>query len=251
MRSRLAVAALAVGPALAGLTAAGVARADDLALERSGAAGVASDPAREREIVAAVNADEKPASPSVVAKPEEEAPPLPPRHKGVVLESSLGGLVFLGRFRQIAPPAVWLHAQVGYEFFSWLMVFGEGELAFTDTSVADDGSRVRAFPLFGFGGGLRATVHATERVAIYAQGSLGGMKADIANGALALEGYRDAESLALMLGGRLGVEWYQVDRHLALGLAVGIRDAKGFARTTEGGDTPLMLDASGGLRYTF
>ena len=206
-------------------------------------------PPSAEQIEAAVKADA-----AGVTTPKEDveaAPPPLPRHKGVVLESSLGALVFLGRFRQIAPPAPWLHAQLGYEVFPFLMFFGEGELAFTDTSVAEDPSKARAFPMFGFGGGARATVHVTERVALYAQGSVGALKADIANNALAIVGFRDAESLGLSLSGRLGVEWYQIDRHIALGLAIGLRDAKGFAKTGPESDTPLMLDASLALRYTF
>jgi hypothetical protein len=207
-------------------------------------------PPTPEQIEAAVKADASGGA-TTPKEDQEAAPPPLPRHKGVVLESSLGGLVFLGRFRQIAPPAPWLHAELGYEVFPFLMFFGEGELAFTDTSVAQDPSKARAFPMFGVGGGARLTVHVTDRVALYGQGSLGALKADIANNALANVGFRNAESLGLSLGARLGVEWYQIDRHFALGLALGIRDAKGFATTGPGGDTPLMLDASLALRYTF
>ena len=63
-----------------------------------------------------------------------EAPPPPPYKKSVVVDSSLGALVFLGKFGKTAPPAPLLRTQVGYELFKWLMVFGEGELGFTDTS---------------------------------------------------------------------------------------------------------------------
>ena len=44
-----------------------------------------------------------------------EAPPPRPRRKGLVLESTLGVLGFAGQFRHVAPPAYWLHAQLGYE----------------------------------------------------------------------------------------------------------------------------------------
>jgi hypothetical protein len=207
-------------------------------------------PPTQEQIEAAVKADAA-GTASAPKEDVEAAPPALPRHKGFVLESSLGALVFLGRFRQVAPPAPWLHAQLGYELFPFLMFFAEGELAFTDTSVAQDPSKSRAFPLYGFGGGARLTVHITDRVALYGQGSLGAMKADIANNALANVGFRDAEALGLSITGRVCVEWYQVDRHFALGLGVGVRDAKGFARTGPQSDTPLMLDASAALRYTF
>jgi hypothetical protein len=180
-----------------------------------------------------------------------EAPPPLPRKKGVVVEGSMGALGFLGQFRHVAPPAIWLHTQVGYEVASWLMLFGYGELAFTDTSNAADESQSRAFPIFGFGGGARLTLHVSERVALFGQGELGALKADVPRNALAILGYRNAESLGLGAGARVGVEWYQVDRHMALGLAVGVRDAGGFAKLGLKSDTALMTDASVAIRYTF
>ena len=130
------------------------------------------------------------------------------------------------------------------------MLFAEGELAFTDTSEAEGPSQVYGFPIFGFGGGLRATLHATRRFAIYGQGDIDGMKADVPAGALKTLGYMNAESVGIAFGGRLGVEWYQVDRHMALGISGGIRNATGFAKTY-GSDTGLMADASAMIGYTF
>jgi hypothetical protein len=180
----------------------------------------------------------------------DEAPPPPPRHKGVVLESSLGALGFAGQFRHIAPPAAWLHTLLGYEATGWLMFFGEAELAYTDTSEAAGPTEVRAFPILGFGGGARVTMHASERVAVYAQLAVDALAADVPHGALAVLGYKSAESINPAVGGRLGIEWYQVDRHVALGVEGGLRDMEGFARS-RGSDVPLAWDASGALRYTF
>ena len=181
----------------------------------------------------------------------EEAPPPIPRTKGIVLDASLGVLGFLGQFRRVAPSAPWFHAQLGYELFNWLMFYGEGDLAFTDTSNAQDPSKVRAFPIFGLGGGTRITVHASERTAFYLESSLGFMKADVSNNAFTILGYRGAERLGFYIGGRLGFEWYQINRHVAIGLALGLKDATGFARTIGGGDTPLLWDAGLSFRYTF
>jgi hypothetical protein len=241
MRAGLAAAAL-----LGGMLVAGSARAAD---PPPGAPAPT-----EEQIEAAVKADANPAPPAAsVASPDadDEAPPPLPRKKGIVVESRLGALAFLGRFRQVAPTAPWFQIDAGYELFRWLLLFGEGELAITDTSVAQDASKARAFPIFGFGAGARFTVHLSERVALYGQGSLGAMKADVAKNAFGLLGYKDAESLGVYLGGRLGVEWYMVDRHLALGFGAGVRDAKGFAKTGPVSDTPLMLDVAVALRYTF
>lgn len=183
--------------------------------------------------------------------PAPEAPPPPPYKKSVVLDSSIGAIGFLGEFGKIAPPGPWMHVQLGYELLKWLMLYGEGDLAFTDTSNRQAPPNTRAFPIFGFGGGARFTIRFTDRVGVYAQGGLGMMKADIATRALGNLGFRDAESLGLYLGARLGVEWFQIDRHFALGLSSGIRTAQGFAKLGAGTDTPLALDGGVSLRYAF
>jgi hypothetical protein len=179
------------------------------------------------------------------------APPPRPRHSGLVLESTLGALGFAGQFRHVSPTAYWLHGQLGYEILPWLMVFGEGELALTDTSESQDESHNLGFAMFGFGGGVRVTVHASERVAIYGQGDAGALMANVPHGALALLGFREAESLGAQFGGRLGVDWYQVDRHMALCAAFGGRLAEGFAKKSATSDVPLLWDFGAGVRYTF
>ena len=131
------------------------------------------------------------------------------------------------------------------------MLFGEGELAFTDTGQSQDESHTLAFPLFGFGGGARATLHASPRFALFGQGQIDALAADVPHNALSILGFRNAESLAPSFGVRLGVEWYQIDRHLALSAQVGARDASGFAKVAAATDAPIMWDAAIGLRYTF
>jgi hypothetical protein len=180
-----------------------------------------------------------------------EAPPPRPRKKGLVLEATSGVLGFGGQFRHIAPPSFWMHMQLGYEIFKWLMVFGEGELAFTTDDVDQDPSHSIAFPIYGFGGGLRGTIHITDRVAIFVQGEGGALTALVPQGALEVLGFRNAEGLNGQFGGRIGVEWYQVDRHIALTAQSGARDAMGFAKVVGSPDLPLMWDGSVGLRYTF
>jgi hypothetical protein len=166
-------------------------------------------------------------------------------------DPTVGAIAFLGQFGKVAPPGPWMHIQVGYELLKFLMVYGEGELAFTDTSRREDPPKSRVFPLFGFGGGARLTIKFTDRFGVYLQGGLGAMKADIGNNALGILGFRDAESLGLYLGARLGVEWYQIDRHFALGLNGGLRTPQGFAKTGAGSDTPLAIDGGASIRYAF
>jgi hypothetical protein len=195
--------------------------------------------------------DAKPANADDLTAPTSEAPPPPPYKKTLVLDATVGAVGFLGQFRKIAPPGPWMHVQLGYELLKWLMVYGEGELAFTDTSNRQAAPRTRVFSLFGFGGGARFTVRFTDRFAVFAQGGLGMMKADVPTNALAIMGFRDAESLGLYLGARLGVEWFQIDRHFALGLNSGIRLAQGFEKVGVGSDSPLALDGGASLRYAF
>jgi hypothetical protein len=183
--------------------------------------------------------------------PPPEAPPPRPRHKGVVLESTGGVLGFAGQFRHVAPPAFWMHLQLGYEITNWLMAFGEGELAFTDSGESQDASHSIAFPIWGFGAGLRVTFRPTERFAFFVQGQGGAIEAYVPHGALEVLGYRNAESLGGQVGGRAGLEWYMADRHIALVAQAGLRDAMPFARVIGGADLPLMWDAAVGLRYTF
>ena len=188
---------------------------------------------------------------SILPAPPADAPPPLPRKKGLVLDASLGALGFLGQFRHVAPTAPWVHAQLGYELLDWLMLFGEGDLLFTDTSDAQSIAKQTAFPILGFGGGARGTIHATERVAFFLEASIDALKADVPTNTLVLLGFRNAESLNPSFGARIGVEWYQIDRHMALGAGIGLRDAQGFAKVAEKSDTPLMWDGSASVRYTF
>jgi hypothetical protein len=180
-----------------------------------------------------------------------EAPPPRPHRKGVVLEQTAGLLGFAGQFRHVAPPGYWMHMQLGYELFDWLMVFAAGELAFTSSDVSQDASHSMVFPIYGFGGGLRATFHVTDRFAFFVQGEGGALTAYVPHDSLTILGFRDAEGLNGQLSGRVGVEWYMIDRHLALTAQAGVRDAMGFAKVVGANDLPLMWDGAAGLRYTF
>jgi hypothetical protein len=180
-----------------------------------------------------------------------EAPPPLPRKKGLVLESRLGGMAYLGKFGNVAPTGAWLQTQLGWEFFKWLMVYGYGELALTGTSNTTPETTTTYFPIYGFGGGLRFTIPVTGRVAIFLQGNAGAMSAIVPRNTLTILGFQNAETLGFAVGGRVGVEWYQVDHHIALTLGVGLRDAFNFKIQDGESDVPLMLDAGLALRYTF
>ena len=212
--------------------------------------------AEEQTVNVDLEKDKKPASAEAATTdanaPPPEAPPPEPYKKTVVLDSAVGALGFFGEFGKVAPPGPYFRTQLGYEFLRWLMVFAEGQLGFTDTSVREPPPRTRAFPFYGFGGGIRFTLRFGERIGIYAQPSVGFMQADVAKNALGNLGFRDAESFGTYLAGRLGFEWYQLDRHFALGITVGAGLAQGFGITRVGtSDTPLLGDAAVSLRYAF
>jgi hypothetical protein len=180
-----------------------------------------------------------------------EAPPAPPRKKGLVLEQGLGAVGWLGKFGGLTGhPAIWLKTQIGFELFKWLMLFGASDLAFTDTGNSSGPAQNRPFPIIGFSGGVRFTIPFTARVGMYVQGEAGGDVALVKSGVLTNFGYHPAESVGFMAGGRLGLEWFQTDRHLALGVSGGARYMANLAYEA-GGDLPLAWDATIDLRYTF
>jgi hypothetical protein len=225
------------------------------------AAAAAQEPATPADALPAdvhIEIAPQPPAPTVTDAPSDvgpeglaEAPPPRPRRQGLVLESTLGVLGFAGQFRHVAPPAYWLHAQLGYEVRNWLMLFGEAELAFTETSESQDESHTKGLPLWGIGGGARATLHPTARVGLFVQGEIDGLEANVPHNALAVLGFRNAESFAPSFGARVGAQWYQLDRHLALTAQVGARDALGFAKVASTSDTPIMWDGALGVSYTF
>ena len=141
--------------------------------------------------------------------------------------------------------------QLGYEVLNWLMVFGEGELAYTDTSASQDESHSIAFPIWGFGGGLRATIHPTERFAFFVQGEGGALSAYVPHDSLDDPRLRNAECADGSVGGRARARVVPARPAHRADAQGGVRDALGFAKVVGGSDLPLMWDASAGFRYTF
>lgn len=223
-------------------------------LGASGIAHAQSDdqqPLTTEQVQAAINIADAQKDQSTLPTAPPEAPPPPPRRKGWVLEQSLGAVGFAGKFGSLTGhPAIWLQTQFGYEIFKVLMVFASGDVAFTDTGSSVGPSENHPFPLLAFGGGVRLTIPFTPRVGMYVQGALGGDVAYVASGVLANSGFANAESLGFQLGGRAGLEWFQTNRHIALGVSGGARYMLNLAYEA-GGDLPLAWDATLDLRYTF
>ena len=223
-------------------------------LVQSGAARAAAEP-KERaistdEVVSWLDANgDKPPLTDATSDEEELAPPPPPRHKGFVLESSIGAFGHLGEMKHISPIAPWFHLQFGYEPLRALLVFAEGDLVLSNTSYSHPPPPSRTYALWGFGVGLRGTVKASDRVGLYLQGSLGG--AEVNNDVLYSRGFQDADKFNLYLAGELGVEWYQVSPHLALTLHGGVRDYTATFKRQFSSQPPLAWVSGLALRYTF
>ncbi|HEY2404400.1 MAG TPA: hypothetical protein VGI10_00250 [Polyangiaceae bacterium] len=183
------------------------------------------------------------------AKAEDETPPPPPRHKGVVIESTIGAFGHLGSMRYISPTAPWFRVQLGFEPFRFLMLFGEADLVLANTSYGRPPPPPRTYALYGFGGGLRGTLKVLDRVGLYAQASGGG--ASITEDVLSTYGYQNANQLAFYYGAELGVEWYQVNPHLALAVHGGIRDYPTNFLRVRSNQEPLAWVSGVALRYTF
>jgi hypothetical protein len=146
----------------------------------------------------------------------DEAPPPPPRKHGFVLESSIGVLGQIGHLKNISPAAPWFGLRFGYEPLRWLMVFAEGDLAVANTAYAHPPPPPRSYAFWNVGAGARVTLKPTDRFGVYLQASLGGGR--VTEDVLELYGYQHAEELGFYQGGELGLEWYQVNPHLALAL---------------------------------
>jgi hypothetical protein len=180
---------------------------------------------------------------------EELSPVPPPRHRGFVVESSIGALGQLGEMKHTSPVAPWFHLQVGYEPLRFLMVFAEGDLVLSNTSYAPPPPPERTYALWGFGAGVRGTVKASERVGLYLQASLGA--AQVTDDVLSTYGYQNADQLNLYLAAEVGVEWYQVSPHWALAVHGGVRDYTATFKREFSDKPPLAWVSGLGLRYTF
>jgi hypothetical protein len=183
------------------------------------------------------------------ADEEQLAPPPPPRHKGFVVESTIGAFGQLGDMRHISPIAPWFRLQFGFEPVRFLMVFAEGDLVLSNTAYAHPPPPTRTYSLWGLGAGLRGTVKASDRIGVYLQASVGG--AEVNDDVLGIYGYHDADKFHLYAAGELGIEWYQVSPHLALALHGGVRDYSATFKRDQSTGPPLAWVSGVALRYTF
>jgi hypothetical protein len=193
---------------------------------------------------------EKPASADVSKTPEApEAPPPPPRRHGFTVESSIGALTQIGNLRHVSPSAPWFHAAFGYEFTKNLTLLAQTDITLASTSLASPPPEPRSYTLFGFSAAGRFTLPIGPVLGVFAQAEAG--LAQVSNDILSTYGYNDANSLEPYFGGMLGIEWYQVSPHYALGARAGLRSYGALLDRSLGGDAALAWLGAVTLRYTF
>ena len=223
---------------LAALASPRVARADD-----------AADEEAERKKLETWLAEE-PAQADVTQTPEApEAPPPPPRHRGLLVEGSVGALGQLGALQHVSRTAPWFHLGLGYEVTHWFTVLAETDITVASTSLANPPPEPRGYTLFGFSGAGRFSWEVSPVVSLFAEGEVG--LAEVSSDILTTYGFNDANSLEPYFGGALGAEWFQVNPHYALGVRAGVRSYGALLDRSFGGDTALAWLGAATLRYTF
>lgn len=177
-----------------------------------------------------------------------EVPPPPPRHRGLVVEASPGVYFPVGAMRHVSPPSPWLQVSVGYELAHWFMLLGHADLTIASTSYAAEPPPPRTYAQYGVGAAGRFQLTFNEWLAAHAQVELG--MSEVTEDVLTVYGYDDADELGLFFGGRLGVEWLQVNPHLALALQGTVRNYPNLERALDD-DPPLVVIGALALRYAF
>lgn len=192
----------------------------------------------------------QPASPDVTKTPEApEAPPPPPRRHGFVVESSVGALTHLGPMGHVSPTSAWFRTAFGWEPAKWFMLLAQFDVSPSSTSYASAPPDPRGYVLYGGSVAIRGSLEFGAALGGFAQLEVGGAK--ISEDVLSTYGFQNADNVNPFFGAHLGLEWYQVSPHMALGAEGGIRSyAQSFDRAAAGG-SPLAWTASGTLRYAF
>jgi hypothetical protein len=208
---------------------------------------------RERQITTSEIEDWLDAEPGTkpvdIGPGEDDEEPLPaPRAHGLVVESGVGFVNHLGELKHITPIAPWFQVRVGFEFLPWLMPFLESDISFATTAYASQPPPPRSFFQYGAGAGLRLSFQVSDWLGVMAQGSLGFSLISEQN-VLSIYGFPNADEPNPYFGGELGLEWYPVNPHLALGVRAGLRTYAGMARESE--TAPFALLGSGQIRYAF
>jgi hypothetical protein len=130
------------------------------------------------------------------------------------------------------------------------MPFLEADVAFASTAYAPRPPPERSYFHYGAGAGVRVTIPVGRVLAVLAQGSFGFSRVSEQN-VLSVYGFPDADEPTLYLDGELGLEWYQVNPHLALAVHGGVKHYGAGLTRDRGSDPPIAAVGSMNLRYAF
>jgi hypothetical protein len=180
--------------------------------------------------------------------PAEGLPP-PPRHHGLLVESGIGALGYVGDLQHISPMSPRYYLRAGYELMPWALLFAEGDVTFSNTSYAPEPPEARGYALFGFGAGARFTALVLDWLGLYVQGSAGLARAN--EDVLATYGFPNSTTLSGYFGGQLGALAYLPNPHLRLMVEGGVRSYPNGLDRNASTATPLAWMAGPAIGYAF
>jgi hypothetical protein len=180
--------------------------------------------------------------------PLAAAPPMAPFKRGPLVEGGFGVYAPIGRIKNLVAPGPMVRFAAGWDFKQWFGLFVSSDAAFLSTGRAPPPPGERAFVLWGFGVGARASIGLGERVRIPLRLELGMHKAND-DGVLAAYGYVDAKDLNLSYGATTGLEFRMPSRHFGVLLEGGARVDTGLSYPGKS-QTPAAIVGTLGVHYT-
>jgi hypothetical protein len=180
--------------------------------------------------------------------PVTAAPPVAPFKRGPLVEGGIGVYAPVGRIKNLVAPGPMMRVALGWDFKKWFGIFGAFDSAFLSTGRAPPPPGERAFVLWGFGAGLRASLGIGERVRIPLKIELGMHKA-ADGGVLASYGYTSAADFGFSYGATLGIEYRAVSRHFGILLEGGVRNDTALEYPTKS-QAPMAIVGTLGVHYT-
>jgi len=167
-------------------------------------------------------------------------------HHGLYVEGWIGGRGFQGGVGRLSDPGLLANVGVGLEVFSWLLlrVAVEGSIHGTDAPAPPSPT---VFELLGVLAEARLQVNWSARFATWV-GAEGGILIAMGD-VLPTYGLSDSDSIGLMYGGSLGIDWHMLNRHTSMGVLGGAR----LYPTLDGfdGEKAIGIHSGAYLRYVF
>jgi hypothetical protein len=165
---------------------------------------------------------------------------------GLFVEGGIGIRNFRGGVGAVSAPGLYAHVGVGLELLPFLLVRAavEGSIHGTD---APPPPSPTVFEVIGAIGEVRLQGNFTSRFAMWLGAEAGVVYAT--GQVLRVYGYEQSDSIGLVYGGSVGLDWHMVNRHHSIGLSGGAR----LYPTLEipGGGSAIGMHGSAYMRYVF